>query len=80
MAGTAKVGARVITADRQSMGKVTEVTGTGCFKTDARADWFGSNLIASVPGDEVRLSFAMPSTDYMQQTGSSETHNGIHTH
>ena len=80
MAGTAKVGARVISADRQSMGKVTEVSNTGCFKMDTNPDWFGSNLIASVPGDEVRLSFTSNRVGYMKETGNADTHGGIHSH
>lgn len=80
MAGNAKVGARVFTADGKRLGIVEEVSSTGCFKLDTGSDWMGLNLIASAPGNEVRLNFTEPSLAYMKTTGDNEGHGSVHTH
>jgi len=79
MAGTPTVGARVITADRQDLGKVKEISGD-CFKVDAPLQqdyWLGSNCIASSPGNEVRLSFIKDTLGSMKYEGE---HKGFHPH
>lgn len=80
MAGNAKVGARVFSADGKRVGIVEEVSATGCFKLDTSSDWMGLNLIASAPGNEVRLSFIEANLGYMKETGDDEGHGSVHSH
>jgi hypothetical protein len=54
------VGAHVITADDDELGKVKEVSGT-CFKIDASMQldyWLNMDCIASSSGTQVRLRIA----------------------
>lgn len=80
MAGNATVGARVFTADGKRIGIVDEVSSIGCFKLDTGSDWLGLNLVASAPGNEIRLSFIEASLGYMKTTGDNEGHGSVHTH
>ena len=80
MAGSPTVGARVITADMQSLGKVKEVVGD-CFKVDAPLSpdyWLSSSTIASAPGDEVRMIFIKDNLAGMIDEGPD--HRGFHPH
>jgi uncharacterized protein DUF2171 len=80
VAGSATVGARVISADGQSMGKVKEVNGD-CFKVDAPMQpdyWLGANVIASAPGEEVRLNVIKASLEHMKLDPAE--HRGYHQH
>ena len=80
MAGSPTVGARVITADRQSLGTVTQVDGD-CFKVSEALQpdyWFSASTIASAPGSEVRMIFIKQNLSGMIDEGPD--HRGFHPH
>jgi hypothetical protein len=59
------VGAQVVTADGEELGKVKEVAG-GCLKVAASMQpdyWLGSDCIASTSTSEVRLSITQDQVD-----------------
>jgi hypothetical protein len=76
------VGARVVTADGEQLGKVKEVVG-GCFKVDASMQpdyWLGSDCIASASatGNDVRLSLRKDQVGDAKVDGPE--HGGVHRH
>jgi hypothetical protein len=80
MAGSPTVGARVITADRQSLGTVKEVDGD-CFKVSVPLQpdyWFSASTIASTPGNEVRMIFIKD--NLAGQIDEGPNHRGFHPH
>jgi hypothetical protein len=59
------VGARVVTADGEELGKVKEVVG-GCFKVDASMQpdyWLGGGCIASATTSDVCLGITQDQLD-----------------
>jgi hypothetical protein len=76
----ATVGARVLTADGDELGKVKEVAGS-CFKVDASMQpdyWLGSDAISSTAGGDVRLSIAKSQVGDAKVDGPE--HSGVHRH
>jgi hypothetical protein len=74
------VGARVVTADSDELGKVKEVVGS-CFKVDASMQpdyWLGTDTIASTTTTEVRLSIAKDRVGDAKVDGPE--HSGVHRH
>ena len=78
--GTPAMGARVLTADGEELGKVKEISGS-CFKVDARMQpdyWLATDCIAKGIGNEVRLSFTKDCLGDAKQDGPE--HKGLHPH
>jgi hypothetical protein len=76
------LGARVVTADGDELGKVKEITGT-CFKVDASMQpdyWLGSDCIASASAtsNDVRLSIRKDQVGDAKVDGPE--HGGVHRH
>jgi rRNA processing protein Gar1 len=74
------LGARVVTADGDELGKVKEVSGT-CFKVDASMQpdyWLGSDCVTSSTGAEVRLSIRKDQVGDAKVDGPD--HSGVHRH
>lgn len=74
------LGARVVTADSDELGKVKEVSGT-CFKVDASMQpdyWLGSDCVMSSTGMEVRLSIRKDQVGDAKLDGPD--HSGVHRH
>jgi len=74
------LGARVVTADGDELGKVKEVAGT-CFKVDASMQpdyWLGSDSIADASGAEVRLAIRKDDVGNAKVDGPE--HSGVHRH
>jgi rRNA processing protein Gar1 len=74
------LGARVVTADGNELGKVKEVVGT-CFKVDASMQpdyWLGTDTVASSSSAEVRLAIAKDRVGDLKTDGPE--HSGVHRH
>jgi rRNA processing protein Gar1 len=74
------IGARVLTADGDELGKVKEVTGN-CFKVDASMQpdyWLGTDTVASSSGTDVRLSIPKDRVGDVKLDGPE--HSGVHRH
>jgi hypothetical protein len=72
--------ARVVTADGEELGKVKEVAGN-CFKVDVSMQpdyWLGTDTIASVTTNEVRLSIIKDKVGDFKVDGPQ--HSGVHHH
>ena len=82
MSGSAPtVGAEVMTADGDKLGKVKEVSG-GCFKVDARMQpdyWLGTDCIAGSSAGAVRLTINKDQLGDAKDEGRKE-HRGVHRH
>ena len=77
---TPPVGARVVTADGDELGKVKEVAGR-CFKVDASMQpdyWLGTDAVASSSGTEVRLAIPKDRVGDLKTDGPE--HSGVHRH
>ena len=75
------VGAPVVTADGDRIGKVKEVSGD-CFKIDAPMQpdyWLGSDTIANVSGGEITLSLRKEDVGEVK-VDRPEEHLGSHRH
>ncbi len=78
--GTPRVGARVLTADDDELGKVKEISGS-CFKVDVPMQpdyWLATDCIASGTGGDVKLSFTKDKLGDAKQDGPE--HRGLHPH
>lgn len=77
---TPTVGARVVTADGDELGKVKEVSGT-CFKVDASMQpdyWLAADSVASQTGGEVRL--VLKKDRLGDAKVDAPDHSGVHRH
>jgi hypothetical protein len=77
---TPTIGARVLTADGNELGKVKEVAGS-CFKVDASMQpdyWLGSDCVASATGADVRLAINKDQVGDAKVDGPE--HSGVHRH
>lgn len=75
------VGAEVMTADGDTLGKVKEVSGS-CFKVDApmRPDyWLGTDCVAGSSAGAVRLTITKGQLGDAKEAGRKE-HRGVHSH
>lgn len=78
--GTPAIGAHVLTADGDELGKVKEISGT-CFKVDARMQpdyCLATDCIASGTGSDVKLTFTKDKLGDAKQDGPE--HKGLHLH
>ncbi len=78
--GMPAVGAKVVTADGDELGKVKEVAG-GCFKVDAKMApdyWLGTDCISASTGGDVRLNVTKDHIGDVKMDGPD--HTGIHRH
>jgi hypothetical protein len=78
--GTPAIGARVLTADGDELGKVKEISGS-CFKVDAPMQpdyWLATDCIADGTGSDVTLSFTKDHLGDAKQDGPE--HKGLHPH
>lgn len=74
------IGARVLTADGDELGKVKEIAGS-CFKVDVSMQpdyWLGSDTIASSSAMDVRLSVTKARVGDFKVDGPH--HTGVHHH
>jgi hypothetical protein len=74
------VGARVVTADGDELGRVTDLA-AGCFKVDVTMQpdyWLGNDTIASAGITELRLSITKDRVGEFKLDGPE--HSGVHHH
>jgi hypothetical protein len=74
-------GFNVMTADRERLGTVKEITGD-CFKVDAPLApdyWLGSDTIASINGENIMLRLRKDEVGE-RKMGMPDSHSGIHKH
>ncbi|HET9319341.1 MAG TPA: hypothetical protein VFO27_06190 [Bryobacteraceae bacterium] len=74
------IGARVLTADGDELGKVKEIAGS-CFKVDVSMQpdyWLGSDTIASASAMDVRLGVTKDRVGDFKVDGPQ--HTGVHHH
>lgn len=77
---TPTLGARVVTADGDEIGRVKEISGA-CFKVDAPMQpdyWLGMDCVAFSSPSEVRLTVAKD--DLGEVKASAPDHRGVHRH